>query len=388
MRKIVFLFAFVLMASSLFAQEKEGYSTKEGRNSTFVKNGFWDNWFIGAGVGANIYFGDGDNDAPFFKRFTVAPNIQFGKWINPYFGARMKVSGLSSLHTFCNCPSQMSSMKYFSAEANFMWNMSDYLLNYNSKRVYSFIPYVGFGWAYAWDYKSLPPGQKADNMNSMTLDAGIINRFQFSERVALDIEFSGKMLEEKFDANRPGGRGYDILGTAAATLIFKIGSKATFAEAVLRDQNEINMLNNKINAQRAEIEELSQRPNVKPEPEIVIKEVIKQVDNCQEPVNNVVLFSISTTKVEPHQEVNVYNVAKFLKQNPDRKVRIVGYTDKATGTPAVNERLSRERAQNVANIIINKYNIDRNRVIIDWEGQSNPPFNVAEWDRAVILYLE
>ena len=215
----------------------------------------------------------------------------------------------------------------------------------------------------------------------------MIHRFRFSERVALDIEMSGKLMRDNSDL-RTDSKGYDVLGTVSASLVFNIGGKSTFSEAVLRDQSEIDELNNKINSQRMEIERLAQRPAVveRPEPTVVVKEVVKEVS--QEPVNNVVLFSISKTKVEAHQEVNVYNVAKYLRENPDSKVRIVGYTDKATGTAAINERLSRERAQNVADLITGKYGINSNRVNIQWEGQTNPPFNVDEWNRAVILYIE
>lgn len=283
----------------------------------------------------------------------------------------------------------MSRTRYVSAEMNFMWNMTDYLMNYNAKRVYNFIPYVGFGWAYGWDYENVPAiVTRHGHVNSATFDAGIINRFRFSDRVALDIEMSGKLMRDVFDQRAGGKRGYDVLGTVSASLVFNIGSKGTFTEAVLRDQNEIDEMNNKINAQRAQIETLSQRPVQVPEPTVVVKEVVKEVQVSEEPVNNVVLFSINKTKVESHQEVNVYNVAKYLRENPDKKVRIVGYTDKATGTAAINERLSRERAQNVADIITGKYNIDKSRVIVNWEGQTNPPFDVTEWNRAVILYIE
>ena len=77
-----------------YAQEKEGYSTEPAHSATFLKNGFWDNWFIGAGAGANIYFGDNNKDADFFNRFTVTPEFQVGKWISPYLGTRIKAAGL------------------------------------------------------------------------------------------------------------------------------------------------------------------------------------------------------------------------------------------------------------------------------------------------------
>ena len=140
--------------------------------------------------------------------------------------------------------------------------------------------------------------------------------------------------------------------------------------------------------QRADMARLAQRPVEQAEPTVVVKEVIREVQVSEEPVNNVVLFGINKVKVESHQEVNVYNVAKYLKENPDKKVRVIGYTDKETGTAVINEKLSRQRAQNVADVITGKYGINQDRVIVEWEGQTNPPFDVMEWNRAVILYIE
>lgn len=389
MKKIILLFIITLSTVTLSAQQKEGQSAQAGSNTTFVDNGFWDNWFIGAGAGANIYFGDKDVDATFWRRMTVTPNFQFGKWFNPYSGARIKLSGGTNIHTFNNDASLMTRNRYVSAELNYMLNVTDYLMPYNADRIYAFIPYIGVGWAYGWDYKKLPEyASNSNHVNSVTFDAGIINRFRFSPRVALDIELSGKLLKDDFDQRTGSKRGYDLLGTASASLIFTVGKKAVFTEAILRDQSEIDQLNNTINMQRADMARLAQRPVEQTEPTVVVKEVIREVQVSEEPVNNVVLFGINKVKVESHQEVNVYNVAKYLKENPDKKVRVIGYTDKETGTAVINEKLSRQRAQNVADIMTGKYGINQDRVIVEWEGQTNPPFDVMEWNRAVILYLE
>lgn len=388
MKKIGILLLAVFMTATLSAQEIEGHSTEAGRNTTFVDNGFWDNWFIGFGAGGNVYFGDKDKDASFFKRVTVSPNMQLGKWFNPYMGARIKVAGITNLHTFNNDANTMTRNKHITTEVNFLFNVTDYLMNYSSSRVYNFIPYAGMGWAYGWDYDNVPAGiGRSNHVNSATFDVGIINRFRFSSRVALDIEMSGKLLRDEFDLRTGGKRGYDVLGNVSASLVFNIGGNSTFSEAILRDQGEIDELNNRINMQRAQIAELSQRPTVVPQPEVVVKEVVREVQVSEEPVNNVVLFALNQTKVQPHQEVNVYNVAKYLRENPDKKVRVIGYTDKETGTRAINERLSRERAQNVSALLTGKYKIDSSRVMTEWEGMMNPPFDVKEWNRAVILYL-
>ena len=370
-----------------YAQEKEGYSTEPAHSATFLKNGFWDNWFIGAGAGANIYFGDNNKDADFFNRFTVTPEFQIGKWISPYLGTRIKAAGLTNLHTFNDNATIMSRNRYASFQANLMWSITDYFMKYSSDRVYQLVPYVGFGWAFGWDYKNQPEysmGHFRDN--SMTLNAGLINNFRLSNRVTLSIEFAATALKSEFNQVKTSGN-YDILGTASAGLIFNLGKDATFSEAELRNPLEIDALNSRINELYEQNQVLAQRPVSCPEcptTEVITEKIVE----TNPLINNVVLFKINQTKVDPYQGVNIYNIAQYLKDNPQLKVKVIGYTDKKTGTAKINEKLSAERAQNVARILIDEYNISRDRVIVEWVGDREPPFDKPEWNRAVILYVE
>ena len=392
-RFFTLLLAVTFISSGMvFGQEQEaGTSLRAGRVTTFAKNNFWDNWFIGAGGTANIYFGRYDSDADLMDRVAFAPNFQIGKWLDPYSGFRVKAAGMTNLHTFGKDADIMQRNKYVSIEANYMWDMTNYLMRYNSKRFYSFIPYAGFGWAYAWDYENrtaTAAGRR--HVNSVTVDAGIINRFRFSERLSLDIELSGKGLRYEFDdeSNKSGKKenfAYDILGSVSANLVYTLSKKANFTEAVLRDQSEIDALNATINGQRAEIDALKNR---RPEqPKEIIKEVIKEVVKCDAPANNIVQFAINKTSIESRQEVQIYNIAQYLKENPAKKVRIVGYADKGTGNATINERLSQGRAKNVATMLSKKYGINTDRIQVQWEGQKNQPFNVNNWNRCVIMNI-
>lgn len=389
MKKYLFIMVLCSIIQTSFAQSKEGQSSEPARKATFINNGFWDHWFIGAGAGANIYFGDRNSDADFFNRFTVAPEIQFGKWINPYLGTRIKGAGLTNLHTFNDNASVMSRNRFATVQADLMWSMTDYFMKYSSNRVYSLVPYVGFGWAFGWDYTNQPTYASGySRMNGMTLNAGIINNFKLSDRVTLSIEFAATAVRSEFNQVKSSGN-YDILGTASAGLIFNIGKTATFSEAELRNPQEIDALNSRINELYAQNQELAQRPvdcSDCPEPEVITEKVVEFEENPL--INNVVLFKINQTKVDPYQGVNIYNIAQYLKDNPQFKVRVIGYTDRKTGTSQINEKLSAERAQNVARILISDYGISRDRVIVEWVGDKEPPFDKPEWNRAVILYVE
>lgn len=389
MKKYLFIMVLCSIIQISFAQSKEGQSSEPARKATFINNGFWDHWFIGAGAGANIYFGDRNSDADFFHRFTVAPEVQFGKWINPYLGTRIKGAGLTNLHTFNDNATIMSRNRFATVQADLMWSMTDYFMKYSSDRVYSLVPYVGFGWAFGWDYTNQPTYAGGHTrMNGMTLNAGIINNFKLSDRVTLSIEFAATAVRSEFNQVKSSGN-YDILGTASAGLIFNLGKTAAFSEAELRNPQEIDALNSRINELYAQNQELAQRPvdcPDCPESEVITEKVVEFEDNPL--INNVVLFKINQTKVDPYQGVNIYNIAQYLKDNPQFKVRVIGYTDRKTGTSQINEKLSAERAQNVARILISDYNISRDRIKVEWVGDKEPPFDKPEWNRAVILYVE
>lgn len=386
MKKYLFIMVLCSIIQTSFAQSREGQSLEPARKATFINNGFWDHWFIGAGAGANIYFGDRNSDADFFHRFTVAPEVQFGKWINPYLGTRIKGAGLTNLHTFNDNAAIMSRNRFATVQADLMWSMTDYFMKYSSDRVYSLVPYVGFGWAFGWDYTNQPTyAGGRTRMNGMTLNAGIINNFKLSDRVTLSIEFAATAVRSEFNQVKSSGN-YDVLGTVSAGLIFNLGKTAAFSEAELRNPQEIDALNSRINELYAQNQELAQRPVDCPEPEVITEKVVEFEENPL--INNVVLFKINQTKVDPYQGVNIYNIAQYLKDNPRFKVRVIGYTDRKTGTSQINEKLSAERAQNVARILISDYNISRDRIKVEWVGDKEPPFDKPEWNRAVILYVE
>ncbi|MDR2956330.1 MAG: OmpA family protein [Prevotella sp.] len=382
MKKVSLLLVLVFTAISMFAQES-GFSTKAGRNATFARNGFWDNWFVGVGAGANFYIGDDNFDADFLNMMTVAPTVQVGKWYNPYLGARLKVQG-GSLHNFFNDAKDMLHSKYVAGEVDFMVDVTNYLGKYSESRVYSLIPYIGIGGAYGWDYKM--HGQKVGSKERyFTINGGIINKFRLSKRVALDIDLSGMLLKESFNKN--GSKTYDGLAAASASLVFKLGKKTDFSEALLMDQGLLDDLNGQINRLRQENDRLRNAPKPEcpkcPEPTVVKQEVVK--GNF---VSNVVFFRIGSANIDKNQEGNIFNTAKYLQDNPNAKVTIIGYADKKTGTASINMKLSEKRAKNVANALINKYNISSSRVKVDWKGDTVQPYAENAWNRVAIFYTE
>lgn len=98
-----------------------------------------------------------------------------------------------------------------------------------------------------------------------------------------------------------------------------------------------------------------------------------------------VRFTINSARISDQEMVNVYNVAQWMKNNPDQNVAIVGYADKDTGTSDYNMGLSKRRAEAVRDALVNTYGVNPDRLTIDAEGSSVQPYDINNWNRIVIF---
>ncbi len=136
-------------------------------------------------------------------------------------------------------------------------------------------------------------------------------------------------------------------------------------------------------------------PPVAPEPVIVEKvvekivevpvQVEKEVVKEEVTMRRDIFFTISNTTIAKSEQAKVQQIADFLKENPESKVVITGYADKGTGTMAINLRLSKQRAQTVANELMKKYGIPASRIEVKSMGESEyQPYSDPVQNRVAI----
>ena len=97
-----------------------------------------------------------------------------------------------------------------------------------------------------------------------------------------------------------------------------------------------------------------------------------------------VRFTINSAKISNSEMVNVYNVAEWMKANPEAKVVVTGYADKNTGSSSYNKTLSQKRAENVVKAL-EGYGIASDRLSIKAEGSDVQPYDTNNWNRIVIF---
>jgi len=81
-------------------------------------------------------------------------------------------------------------------------------------------------------------------------------------------------------------------------------------------------------------------------------------------------FAFDQVDVLPGDHNNLKQVAEFLQANPSSYAVVAGFTD-STGDFEYNLKLSRMRAQNVKNFILEQGRIDPDRIIENWYGATN-----------------
>jgi OOP family OmpA-OmpF porin len=81
-------------------------------------------------------------------------------------------------------------------------------------------------------------------------------------------------------------------------------------------------------------------------------------------------FETNKATIQPDSAKTLEQIAKFLSDNPDRKLRIDGYTDN-TGTPGDNLKLSAARAQAVVAWLV-QHGVEQSRLTSKGLGQADP----------------
>lgn len=349
-----------------------------------------DNWFMQMGAGMNLpmvenYLPDGTEK----RHITAAYNVGFGKWMTPYLGWR--ISGLYGAIHWDN--EVYSKAKYVNANFDLMWDMFNSVGGVNSNRVFSIIPFVGLGGTYTWDFNNHSPAIRTsygDKPNQWTLpvSAGLQMRFRLCRYADFFIEGRAQFYGDNFN-NYAYGEPVDVNITAIGGFTINFGGRNFKAYNPCGDLGYIASLNDQVNDLRASLavcstalaEAEAQLPCPEVKPTVVHKPAAPTSDAI---LLSTVRFARNSAEISDAEMVNVYNVAEWLKENPKQNIVIKGYADEQTGTSDYNMELSRQRAQNVYDALID-YGINANRLSIQAEGSNTQLYDTNDWNRIVIF---
>jgi|Deesub1362A_J573_1020465.scaffolds.fasta_scaffold00827_9 outer membrane protein OmpA-like peptidoglycan-associated protein len=109
----------------------------------------------------------------------------------------------------------------------------------------------------------------------------------------------------------------------------------------------------------------------KPSPEALGIKVEKRGNETQLTLPENVLFDFNEFFLKPEAKKALSLLAQFIKDQPSKKIHIIGYTDNV-GSDSYNLRLSLQRAQSVADYLIYVEGINKEKITIEGKGKANP----------------
>lgn len=187
MKKLLMVMALAGMTATGFAQEAPV------QKHSVATNSFWSNWFIQAGANWNAWYsgqehGAGNSNSPIEDfRSHVGASVAVGKWFTPGIGLRTKINGIWGKTVLDNETSK--SNKYWTANEQVLFNLSNLICGYNEKRIWNLIPFAGGGITRNMSY----------NTYAMQLGVGVLNTFRVSPKLAVNLELGWDRLEGDAD---------------------------------------------------------------------------------------------------------------------------------------------------------------------------------------------
>ena len=350
-------------------------------------NHFWDNWFVSAGFGGQVLFGNHDKQVKFLDRVAPALDIAVGKWFTPGIGVRLMYSGLSvkgatqkeghgefpTHSTGVDVPGKggdgywlmKQKFNFYNLHLDALFNMSNILCGYNEKRVYNCTPYIGLGWARVWE---------SPQSMEVSANVGILNSFRLNDALNLNLDIRGAYMSDRFDGEL-GGRWGEGVWSATVGLTYRFKQRGWGRSKTIvrtRDrQRELKAMQDKLNDMQAQLAK-RERDSIT---------VVRTLAAA-----NFVIFKIDTWDLTNEARVQLGLFAETIKKaDPNVVYVITGYADKGTGSVERNVILSKNRARVVYECLVNEFGVPKKQLRVDHKGGvDNMFYNDPRLSRAVI----
>ena len=355
MKKIAMFFAAAAMVATASAEPRTVVTASKAQ----------DNIYVGVNGGA-ITAVKGESS---FETFSPNFGIRVGKNFTTVLGIAVEGTAYFSTNRVYNGKTFIQGVDVYGLATA---NLNNLFAGYKGQpRAFEIIAVGGFG--YQWVFR---PAGESENVSRYVSKVGVDFAYNFGSdkqwQVYLEptmnwaLDNTGKADFIQYDINNAG-----LALKAGVNYKFKTSNGThNFAIEQLRDQQEIDGLNAKINAARAEADAAKAAAAAK---DAQIAQLKKALADCEakpavvkketktEAYMPPVVFQVGKSVVDKNQQQTVDLIAKYMKKNKDSKLEISGYAS-PEGDAAKNQALSEARANAVKNMLVNKYKIAADRI--------------------------
>ena len=396
----------------------------------------WDrNWFLEVKGGTSAFLGSPVGCGDLFDRLTPALQVGVGKWFTPAVGGRIEFQGCQ----FKNA--EFATMKYQFIHADFMYNLTAFIRqNELGLSRWDVIPFLGIGMVHNSDWSS---GNGSGTNHPFAFAYGLEARYRITNRLHLLAELSGMTTMKNFDAIGSSSRFGDNMLTLSAGLsvtIGKVGHKRIIDAKPYMSQNEwlldyANGLSSRnryltkrvhedeqcmaeyrkileieglldlykdrltdkghtkikslypkndysgLNSLRARLDSLFNNSGV------TDNAYLSAMLNGQEYIGAPIYFFFhlgTDVLTEKNQVMNLDEIARVANKH-GLQVKVIGAADSATGTESINDNLSRQRAEYIRRLLLDR-GVDDSRVYTIYAGGIDK-YSPAEANRNTCVVL-
>ena len=327
----------------------------------------------------------------FTKLITPQAALSFGRYFNSKVGVRLHVQGwevkgalpytsaTNDLKYSTRTGSPEYKFKALTGDLVLLLNMSNIIAPHRTCGFFDWVLLAGFGVNYTWDfdeYKNMnrqfyyvqnpePCGTKHSTFNTRV---GTQFNFNVSRNFAIGIEIDGNCKNDEFNLKRNYNPDFQV--SAFLGLTYKFGMKKKVVP-VIPVEEEV-------------VEQPAPIPVVKEESKPVVKEEPKPVVK-EEPLKETFFYNIRLSDPDPETTLN--KIVAWCNKYPSKGITIKGYADKGTGTPAINVKYAKQRAEKVAKALQEK-GIAASRMDVSSYGDTVQPFSENDRNRCVIVVGE
>lgn len=314
----------------------------------------------------------------------LSPNAQlaFGRQFNPLFGARLSLNAWQSKASFDYNGVHKWKWNYVAPMVDVTFNLTNLIGGFNPDRLVDVNLLAGIGANIGFSnseankvnaqlaqslgvqkpLRLLWDGTKARFVARM----GAAVDFRITDALSLGLELQANVLPDGYNSKKAGNADWYFNGLVGVKYAF--GPKAT----------KVAKSCPVAPAGPAVVEERIVEKVV----EVPVEKIVEV--QKKQPMVRDIFFTISNTKISTWEMQKVKEVVAFLKANPECTVKVTGYADRGTGTKAINERLSKQRAAVVAKAL-EDLGIAASRITHSGMGAEEPqPFETPELNRVAI----
>lgn len=393
--KVAAMSAMLIFATgmSLNAQEN-GNRDDNGKivRGPYETNRLGDNIWIGVAGGINVF----ENSFTDIGGVTPALDINIGKWFTPSVGARIGYQGLTA-STWSNAQypyykEMGNDGKYKNVfntayiHGDVLWNISNAFSGYKETRVWNFVPFLSAGLARSW--------ANGTSNNELAVGAGLLNIIRVSNRVDLTLELRQLVVKQGFDSTPEGG----VAGMSSATfgVAVKLGKTGFTRSHTAEYANRISALEAANAALAGEKSNMAKdNENLKAENAALKKEVEALRNKPAEVIEvmpattpGAVFFEIGKAELSAKELFQLdFYMKNIIANGKDKIFLLTGYADKQTGTAARNQQLSQMRVDYVYNLLIEKYGVPADRLIVKAAGSTEDRWGDPALNRCVVLEI-